>query len=151
MVLMAFLSTLAIAAAYASAFLSGGVPPWGLGLMVGGVAGLVVSSMALGALRRSTRGRSLVIASLAFTFVALVAGFALALTLPPDESATGRLVLGLPVRAASIFYIVGALPLVILPIVYVVTFDSATLTAADLARVRAARQARDGEAANRTT
>jgi hypothetical protein len=151
MVLIAFLSTLAIAAAYASAFLSGGVPSWGLGLMVGGVAGLVVSSMALGALRRSTRGRSLIIASLALTFAALVAGFALALTLPPDESTTGRLVLGLPIRAASIFYIVGVLPLVILPIVYVVTFDSATLTAADLARVRAARQTREGDAANRTT
>jgi hypothetical protein len=58
-------------------------------------------------------------------------------------------VLGLPLRAASIFYIVGALPLVILPIVYVVTFDSSILTGADLERVRAARQARDNEATNR--
>jgi hypothetical protein len=138
MIVGAFLSTLAIALAYGAAFLPGGPPAWAVLLMVVGVAGLVVTTMGLGALRRA-RGRTWIVASLVFTFVALVTGFALALWLPADESAASAMVLGFPARASAVFYIVGVLPLVVLPIVYVLTFDSATLTAADLERVRAAR------------
>jgi len=48
-------------------------------------------------------------------------------------------VLGFPLRAAIVIYGVGLVPLVMLPVVYAMTFDEMTLSEDDLARVREVR------------
>jgi hypothetical protein len=106
--------------------------------MVAGLAMLAVGCMALGAARAGRRSR-LFIAALGLTALAIVAGFGLALALPASEAADSTLLLGFPVRAALVLYLVGVLPLLTLPLVYAATFDLLTLTGADLERVRAAR------------
>ena len=130
--------TTLICAAYLSAFVPGG-PEWGTWCMVGGLAALCVGCTALGSYRSGRRSTLLNIA-LAFTALALVAGFGLALVLPPDEVTGASLVLGFPVRAAAVLYLVGLLPLFVLPLVYAVIFDRFTVTDDDVARVRAARR-----------
>ena len=49
--------------------------------------------------------------------------------------------LGLPPRAAVVLYVIGFLPVLVLPLAYALTFDALTLSEADLARARAARTA----------
>jgi hypothetical protein len=127
------LSTGSIAVAYGSAFVPGGTR-WGVWCMVLGLATMVVSLMALGAVRRGG-GLGRLRLPLAFTFLVIVAGFAAALLLP-DEGAAARLLLGLPVRAALVLYGVGLLPLVVLPLAYALTFDDLTLREEDLAKVQ---------------
>jgi hypothetical protein len=58
--------------------------------------------------------------------------------MPPQEGAGGPLLLGLPLRTAIVLYGVGVVPIAILPLAYALTFDSSTLSEADLVRVRAA-------------
>ncbi|MBC7896544.1 MAG: hypothetical protein H7066_14100 [Cytophagaceae bacterium] len=130
--------TLLIAIAYLSAFIPGG-PSWGVWCMIAGLALLCPGVMALGTRHRSRRSTLLNVA-LVLTAVALAVGFGLAVALPGSESATSLLVLGFPVRAASVLYIVGVAPLFVLPAVYAITFDTLTLTDDDIARVRAARR-----------
>ncbi|HEX2201648.1 MAG TPA: hypothetical protein VHG91_00045 [Longimicrobium sp.] len=136
--LLAFLlGTLAIAAAYASAFLPGDPPRWSAWAMGTGTAVVMVAAMALGAARAGRIGRLKL--PFAFVFVVLAGGFAAALALPP-EAPGAALFLGLPLRAAIVLIGVGMLPLFVLPVAYALTFDEMTLSEADLERVR--RQAR---------
>jgi O-antigen/teichoic acid export membrane protein len=132
--------TLAIAAAYASAFLPGDPPAWAGWAMGLGIPCSLLSVMVLGAVR----GRE-PIGKLAYAFalsgLVLTAGFALALGLPATEAAGAPLYLGLPLRAAVVMYGIGLLPIVVLPIAYALTFDAQTLDPADLERVRQAGQA----------
>jgi amino acid transporter len=130
-----FVSTLLLAVAYGSAFLPGGAPSWAPWLMVVGTAGLMVSTMSLGA----TRGKRLRRLALPFAlvFLILVVGFG-AVLLSPAEGPGNPLWLGLPPRAAIVLYGVGLLPLLAVPLVYALTFDAVTLSAADLERVRRA-------------
>jgi len=128
-------STLLIAVAYASAFVVGGAG-WGAWCMVAGVAGISVSTIALGAHRHGRRNPIVTVALLA-TGVSLVAGFSLALLLP-DAGPAEAVVLGFPVRASSVIYLVGVLPLFVLPLVYAWTFDELTLGDEDIERVRRA-------------
>ncbi|HZE09938.1 MAG TPA: hypothetical protein VE110_14405, partial [Gemmatimonadaceae bacterium] len=58
------------------------------------------------------------------------------LALPATESAQSHLWLGLPIRAALVIYGIGLLPIVVLPVAYALTFESQTLTAQDVERVR---------------
>lgn len=109
-------------------------------LMVLGVTVLAVGFLALGIRRRGAR-RGVFRVALAFAAAACLTGFGIALWLPADESATSRLVLGFPIRAALVLYVVGVLPLFILPAIYAFTFDADTLTDADLAKLRAGRPA----------
>ena len=128
-------STVAIAAAYASAFLPGGTPRWGSWLLALGTSASLVSVMALGA-RRRDRPLGMLRWVFADTFVVMAAGFGLALALPA-EAAGSALLLGLPPRAAVLLYGIGLLPLLILPVAYAMTFDRVTLSDDDLARLRA--------------
>jgi hypothetical protein len=48
-----------------------------------------------------------------------------------------KLWLGLPARAAVVIYGIGLLPIVVLPVAYALTFDTQTLSADDVERVRA--------------
>lgn len=134
------LATLLIAAAYASAFLPGGTPPWGPWLMAAGVPLVLVSVMVLGAVRGG-EGMGRLAWPFAFVGGILGAGFLLALGLPSDEAAGAALYLGLPLRASIILYGIGLLPIVILPVAYALTFDAMTLNAGDVERVRLAGEA----------
>lgn len=134
------LSTLLIAAAYASAFLPGGTPPWGPWLMAAGVPLALVSVMVLGAVRGGG-GMGRLAWPFALVGGILGAGFLLALGLPADEAAGAALYLGLPLRASIILYGIGLLPIVVLPVAYALTFDAMTLNADDVERVRLAGEA----------
>ncbi|HEX5727622.1 MAG TPA: hypothetical protein VFX98_19275 [Longimicrobiaceae bacterium] len=134
------LGTLAIAAAYGSAFLPGDPPAWAAWAMGMGTAVVMVASMALGAVNRGSIGR--LGPAFAGVFGVLAAGFALALVLPP-EAPGAPLFLGLPLRAAIVLIGVGLVPLLFLPLSYALTFEETTLSEQDLERVReAARQLR---------
>lgn len=128
--------TLAIAVAYALAFVPGAstVGAW---LMALGLATMIVSLMALGAVRRGDSVGALRL-PLLVTFVAIAGCFIAALSLPA-EGAGSTVIMGFPLRAAIVIYGVGLVPLVMLPVVYAMTFDAMTLSEDDLARVRAVR------------
>jgi hypothetical protein len=66
-----------------------------------------------------------------------VIGFGAALALPATEGPLSTLWLGLPARAAIVIYGVGLLPIVVLPVAYALTFETQTLSAEDVERVRA--------------
>jgi len=72
-----------------------------------------------------------------FVVAVLALGFCAALALPATESPLSRLWLGLPARAAVVIYGIGLLPIVVLPVAYALTFETQTLTAEDVERVRA--------------
>jgi hypothetical protein len=100
--------------------------------------------MILGAARGDRGVRPLKI-PFAFVILMLVIGFGAALALPATEGPLSRLWLGLPARAAIVIYGVGLLPIFVLPIAYALTFETQTLTAEDVERVR--KLARENQAA----
>lgn len=128
--------TLAIAAAYLSAFLPGDPPGWAAWALGTGTAVVMVAAAALGA-ARANGGIGRLKWPFAFVFLVLAGGFGAVMVLP-DEPPGAPLFLGLPLRAAIVLLGVGLLPLLVLPIAYAVTFDDMTLGEDDLARVRAA-------------
>lgn len=139
------LSLVAIGCAYASAFVGGGAPGWAAWAMAIGTSALLVSLMALGAMRRGRLGWLWI--PIGFTFAVLAGGFCLALSMGP-AAADSDLWLGLPPAAAVVLYGVGILPFLAVPAAYALSFDEMTLSEADLARVAAAMAIReaDGEA-----
>ena len=131
-----FLSALAVAVAYAAAFLPGGPPGWANWLLAIGIAVALTAIMVLGAERHGRIGKLAL--PFAFVFLVIAGGFGLALALPATEGAGADLWLGLPPRAAIVIYGIGLLPFLIVPVAYALTFDEMTLSEADLARVRRA-------------
>jgi hypothetical protein len=131
------LSCLLVAAAYAAALLRGAAPGWALWSLAVGSNGVILSLMALGAVRRNRLPRSLALTFVAL-FVLCAGAFALVLAMPANEGAGGPLLLGLPLRTAIIVYGVGVLPMAVLPFAYALTFESSTLSEEDLRRVREA-------------
>lgn len=128
-------ATCAIAVAYASAFMPGGTPVWSAWLMALGIPGALGGVMVLGAAReRGGVGRLAV--PFAFVIVTFTIGFCLALGLPANEGPDSVLWLGLPLRAAIVVYGIGLMPVVVLPVAYALTFETQTLTAEDVERVR---------------
>lgn len=130
-------STISIVVAYGTAFLPGGATDSGALLMVFGIATMAVSLMTLGAVRD---GEKLGILGFAFAFVfaVLMGGFMLAILLPDSDNAATKLFLGLPPRAAIVIYGIGFLPVLVLPLIYALTFKGRTLTEEDIERVKAA-------------
>lgn len=128
-------ASIAIAIAYASAFKSGGAPGWAPWLLAFGIPIALVAVMVMGAARGKGGIKKLVL-PFAFVGILLTVGFCLALGLPANESATSSLLLGLPLRAAIVVYGVGLIPIVVLPVAYALTFETQTLTAEDLEKVR---------------
>ncbi|HLA13951.1 MAG TPA: hypothetical protein VJZ25_02920 [Gemmatimonadaceae bacterium] len=129
------MSLVGIAVAYGAAFLPAGAPVWAPWLLAIGIPVSIGAIMILGA----TRGRSGIgplRLPFAFVVVTLAAGFCGALLLPATENPGSELWLGLPARAAIIIYGIGLLPTIVLPLAYALTFESQTLTAADIERVR---------------
>jgi hypothetical protein len=103
--------------------------------------------MILGA-ARGDRGIGPLKIPFAFVIIMLVIGFGAALALPSTEGLVSRLWLGLPARAAIVIYGIGLLPIFVLPIAYALTFETQTLTAEDVERVR--QLARENQAARDT-
>jgi hypothetical protein len=126
-----------VALAYVAVFVSGAGVTWAPWALAVGANGVIMSLMAIGAVRHDTLPRSLV-----WTFVGLfvlcAGAFLTALALPAAEGANGTLLLGLPLRTAIVLYGVGVVPIFILPFAYALTFESSTLSEDDLDRVRAA-------------
>lgn len=134
-----FLSTLAIAAVYAAAFLPGGAPPWAVYLLAAATPASMIAAMALGAVKGGRLGMLWIPFGLAFVVIA--GGFWLVLALPAADPAAPELWLGLPRRTAIVLYGIGLVPYLIVPVSYALTFDGRTLTEADIARVREAGRA----------
>lgn len=130
-----FLSMLAIAGGYASAFLPGGPPEIASWIFALATAAMMVAVLVLGASRQGVPLGKLAWV-FAFCFIALAGGFALALR-APAVTTDATLYLGLPEGAAVILFVVGLLPLLVLPIAYAMTFDRTTLDAAELDELRA--------------
>lgn len=131
-------AALAIAAAYAAIAVTGGTPRWAPWLFVAGIDLLLLALMTLGAARPG-RGVGRLAIPFGLTGVIIAAGFGALLLLPPADPADPTLWLGLPPRAAVVLYLIGFLPVLVLPLAYALTFDELTLSEADLARARAAR------------
>ena len=130
-----FVSLCGIAVAYAAAFLPSGAPEWAPWLLALGIPVSIGSIMILGA-ARGRRGIGPLKIPFIFVVVTLALGFGAALFLPANESADSALWLGLPARAAIVIYGIGLFPIILLPVAYALTFESQTLTAEDLERVR---------------
>jgi hypothetical protein len=130
-----FVSMLAIAGGYASAFLPGGVPAAAAFVFGIAIAAMMVAVLVLGATRHDRRLGALRWV-FAFCFAVLAVGFSLALR-APAVTPTVRLWLGLPQGAAIILYVVGLLPLLVLPLAYAITFDRTTLSDDELEALRA--------------
>jgi hypothetical protein len=131
-----FFGISAIASGYLAAFSAAGTPVWAAWLLALGIPIALGAIMILGA-ARGRRGIGPLKIPFAFVVVVLVIGFGAALALPATDGPLSTLWLGLPARAAIVIYGVGLLPIVVLPIAYALTFESQTLSAEDVERVRA--------------
>jgi hypothetical protein len=142
--LAVFFSTLCIAVAYGSAFLPGGTPGWAPWLLAFGMSTCMVAIMVMGAARKGRVGRLAL--PFAFVFLVLTVGFGAALAHPGTDPANPELWLGLPPRAAIILYVIGFMPLLVIPLAYALTFDEQTLRPEDLERIRRHRTVAENEA-----
>jgi hypothetical protein len=127
---------MAIAIGYAAAFSHSGTPAWAPWLLALGIPISLGAMMILGAARG---GKGIGRLKLPFLFVVavLAIGFCAALALPATESPLAELWMGLPARAAVVIYVIGLLPIVVLPVAYALTFETQTLSLEDVERVRA--------------
>ena len=125
-----------VALSYAAVFAGArdGWAPWTLAI---GANGVIMSLMAIGAVRHDTLPRSLVWTFIGL-FVLCAGAFLAALALPSAVGANDTLLIGLPLRTAIVLYGVGVVPIFILPFAYALTFESSTLSEGDLERIRAA-------------
>jgi drug/metabolite transporter (DMT)-like permease len=134
-----FVGILAIAIGYAAAFKRGGTPAWAPWFLALGIPISLGAIMILGA-ARGRKGIGPLKLPFLFVVGVLAIGFCAALALPATESPLSKLWLGLPARAAVVIYCIGLLPIVVLPVAYALTFETQTLSAADVERVRALAQ-----------
>jgi len=139
-----FAAIAAIALGYAAAFGSHGTPSWAPWLLALGIPAALGAIMILGA-TRGDRGVGPLKIPFAFVILMLVIGFGAALALPATEGPLSRLWLGLPARAAIVIYGVGLLPIFVLPLAYALTFETQTLSAEDVERVRELARANQAE------
>jgi hypothetical protein len=126
----------AIAVGYAAAFRQSGTPAWAPWLLALGIPISLGAIMILGA-ARGRKGIGPLKLPFLFVVAVLAIGFCAALALPATESPLSKLWLGLPARAAVVIYGIGLLPIVVLPVAYALTFETQTLNAEDVERVRA--------------
>ena len=131
-----FLAIAAIASGYAAAFSKSGTPNWAPWLLAVGIPIALGAIMILGAVR-GREGIGPLKIPFAFVVIVLIIGFGAALALPATEGPLSKLWLGLPMRAAIVIYGVGLLPIIVLPVAYALTFETQTLSADDVERIRA--------------
>lgn len=142
-VAMLFAAVLAIGLGYFGAFTKNGPSPWSAWVVAIAVPVSLVAIMILGALR-GPNGIGRLKIPFAFVALILIIGFVAAIALPATESSASKLWLGLPLRAAIVIYGIGLLPIVVLPVAYALTFETQTLNADDVERVRELGRARAG-------
>ena len=130
--LVIFLAMLVIGAGYLSAFLPGGAPRYAAYAFAIATAAVMTAISVLGAARKRG-GLGALRWVFLFTFLVMAGGFAAALS---SIGASTELWLGLPRGAAIIIYIVGLLPMVVLPLAYALTFEKTTLDDPELAELR---------------
>jgi hypothetical protein len=130
-----FFSILVLAVGYATALLPGGPPPFVPWLFAFATASSMSAILILGAARKGVRLGALKWV-FGLCFLSVAGGFAVALVAPP-VTPDSRLWLGLPAGAAAILFLVGLVPMLILPIAYALTFDRLTLGGDDLEDIRA--------------
>jgi hypothetical protein len=125
-----------IAAGYAGSFAGAQWAPWCLAI---GTCGALMSMMALGSIRRGK-----IAPALRWVFPGMFlfcAGcFCVALALPADEGAGGRLLFGFPLRSTIVLLGVAVVPILVFPLAWALTFDSSMLSDADLERLREAQR-----------
>jgi hypothetical protein len=126
------LAMLVIGAGYLSAFLPGGAPRLATYAFAVATAGVMTAISVLGAARRG-RGLGALRWVFLFTFLVLAGGFAAALS-SIGEATT--LWLGLPRGAAIIIYVVGLVPMAVLPLAYALTFERTTLSEPEMDELR---------------
>ena len=127
----------AIAIGYAAAFSPRGAPAWAPWFLALGIPVALGAIMIRGAARgRIGGGIGPLKIPFAFVVAVLAIGFCAALALPATEGPLSKLWLGLPARAAIAIYGIGLLPIVVLPVAYALTFETQTLSAEDVERVR---------------
>jgi hypothetical protein len=131
--LVIFFSMLLIGAGYASAFLPGGAPRFMTYTFALATAAVMTAIIVLGAARKGTRLGGLAWV-FGFTFVVLAVGFCAALG--QTNVSTEKLYLGLPSGAAIIMFVVGLLPMAVLPIAYALTFERTTFDDTELEELR---------------
>jgi hypothetical protein len=96
-----------------------------------------MSLMALGSVRRGHMAPVLrwVFAGM---FLWCAGCFAFALALPANEGAGGTLLFGFPLRSTVVLLGVAVVPILVFPIAWALTFDSAMLSDEDLRKLREA-------------
>lgn len=130
---------LAIGAAYAGTLWSAAAPAFAPFALAYGIAASMTGMFVLGAARKGRLAPGLW-AAFGVVFVVVCGSFWLALGMPAAEGAGGALLLGLPRRTAIVLYGVGVLPMILLPLVYALSFDQGILSDDDVKRVREAHQ-----------
>lgn len=127
-------SLLVVGAAYAGSFVGATWAPWCLAI---GTCGALMSMMALGSIRR---GRIAPVLRWVFAgmFLFCAGCFCVALALPADEGAGGRLLFSFPLRSTIVLLGVAVVPILVFPLAWALTFDSAMLSDDDLNKLRAA-------------
>lgn len=130
-----FASMLLLGGSYASAFLPGGPPafvPW---VFATATASAMIAVLMLGVARKGIR-LGILGWVFGFCFLCVAGGFGMALAAEP-VAAGARLWLGLPGGAATILFVVAFPPMLVLPLAYALTFDTVTLSDAELDVLRA--------------
>ena len=114
--------TVAIAAGYTAAILLGAAPGWAPWSLAFGASSASVGLFVLGSATRGpvTLGIGVLLAVL---LGVLCTSFGAALALPANETVDGPLLFGLPTRLAIVFYGVGFVPLLALPLAFALTFN----------------------------
>ncbi|MDA1081894.1 MAG: hypothetical protein O2973_09510 [Gemmatimonadetes bacterium] len=130
----------AVGCAYAGTVVDGAPPAWAPWALAGGTSFASVALFVLGAATRRTLSRGIA-ALLGALFVVLVAAFGAALALTPEIGSGEALLLGLPLRLSIVFYGIGLVPLLILPISFALTFDPTANGPGDAASRRLSRTA----------
>jgi hypothetical protein len=126
------IAMIVIGLGYLSAFMPGGSPRYAAYAFAIATAAVMTAISVLGAARRGRPlGRLKWV--FAFAFVVLGGGFCAALS---RLGASTDLWLGLPRGAAIILYIVGLLPMAVLPLAYALTFEATTMSDDELAELR---------------
>ncbi|MGH7583825.1 MAG: hypothetical protein ACREL5_11420 [Gemmatimonadales bacterium] len=113
-----FGAALLIVAGYASGWMPGGAPPFGVACMIIGCALMIACASALGAMRSGVPPAVALFVG-GFLLVVIGGAFGAVLLIRSDPP---WLVLGLPLRAAIEVYGVGIFPVVVLPLVFAATF-----------------------------
>jgi len=125
-------SLLIVGAGYAGSFADAAWAPWCLAI---GTCGALMSLMALGSVRRGHIAPALrVVFPAMFLFCA--GCFCVALAMPANEGAGGALFFGFPLRSTIVLLGIAVVPILIFPMAWALTFDSAMLSDDDLRRLR---------------